>query len=790
MRTKEFQSKVFPDQQDMFDRFATLKAQDPYIGKRELYLKNYNRQAWKRTTKADCKKTDPNWGQFKFKTDAAMNTFVQVLTERNANVKITPKYPKEAGLNLKLISDKITSAFHKFFIRPKEDRFIEEILASFDMVFYGKAAEHWPTPGCVYSENIPIENLYPDTNAGMNTKKWSYFFMRKHYTIAELYSILENTDEDKKDLLTDFNKEYLKEILDDEDSYSKYMKSGNADKEQHGEYTSGNDRIFPIIYCYIKDNFDSDKPISMYAFPEQMKDWKEAQNTSEHREMVPMKTLINHPNFCECISYVIAIRAYQISRSYWKFNSFAQQIYLATAMYDKSMSLAIRAMKRSAILYWSSDSPDTQKKLLNQNDEEVQVVDPSVALIQTGQHSNNIRDITEMLRQIMIDTENGQSLAQAPGSQNVKGYAITAQEAQIRNQKSGESEALNIKVLMNLDCFMYKEMYRRAMNAEGKESKKALKCFKDEMKLFNIDPYYYDYENVFFTPSFINGGSASSRIANAQAVLETLRTPVTSPGQEQAQRDLVGAIVGVDNVDAYITERIEINPIAIKVGGENEDMDNAYCNPVNVPVMPDDKHAQEIPMHLGDYAKKLEMANMIVQKSQQNPNRFMQLILLNSAAELVIAQDLKGAHIQAHFQAALISKEANDTLKPMEDQYKQLQAQQDQLTAQISQLTEQLNASMKDSQVKDVELDYKKQSYQMDLEHKQQMYQIDTAKEVGKYESGKEKHKQKMEEAEEKKTLDIAGSAAQKTLDLTHQQKKAQIDEQAAAQKATKPAGT
>src|SRR5690606_24554981 len=129
-------------------------------------------------------------------------------------------------------------------------------------------------------------------------------------------------------------------------------------------------------------------------------------------------------------------RSFNISRSYWNINSFARQIYLSTAFYDKVTASIIRAAKKAMTLFIKAQNRDQVEKLINQHDGEVVIVDPDVTF-ENVKVQNDIRQMIEVVRSVMVQTEQGMSIGQAPGSQNVKGYAITAQEASIRAQREG-----------------------------------------------------------------------------------------------------------------------------------------------------------------------------------------------------------------------------------------------------------------------------------------------------------------------------------------------------------------
>lgn len=778
---KKYASSLFPHDSNLFDRYTSLQENDPFTELREKFLRNYNRRDWRVVKRGETCRTEPNFGQFKFKIDAAISAFVMILTERKDWIKVEPKYP-EPGIQHKPFSERVSSAFHKYFIRRWPKRFMMEAHASFDMVMYGKAIEFWPSPGCVYTENIPVENVFPDSNAGLDTEKWSYVFIKKDFTVAELRSIYE-TPENK--VLEDFNKKYLKTMIDYLEQYASTDNSKESKKMTGGEQASSvQDMKVSIVYAFVKDNFESDKKVSCYVFHADLADYVDENKTrSENHKMPNTRLLMMKDEYCECISQVLAVRAFQLTRSYWKFNSLAQQIYLATQLYDQSMNLMLRLAKRHAILYLKSSSPDTQKKLMRQTDSEVQVVDSDVDFVQLGNQNSNIREIMEVTRQVMIDTENGQSITQAPGSQNTKGYAITAEEARLRSQQEGESQILSFKVMMNQDVSLYGEIYRRAMIGDDEDHKKGLTMFKKEMKMYNVDSSYYDYEDVYFIPSFTNGGSQFARLSNANAILEILSKQPIGMGQEQAQREAIAALVGVDSVDQYIQEKTTVNPVILKAGRENEDLDNPHVNPMNVPVLPDDKHLQEIPIHIADYEQKLKKSQAILQMASQYPNNVKKLVAVMMATDLIAAQDLKGAHIEAHIQAASNSKENMDQMKDDLDKLKSLQGMQDQLTKQVAQLTEQLDQQMEQGVVQNADLEHKKAMYAADLEYKQQSDQIALGKQISQSDMAKQRSTQNYAEQENKAVLDSATKQAKAESDLTNNQLKHEQDIEAEKRK-------
>lgn len=766
-------SKMFPSSTGMFERYKELKESDPYKSVKEEFAKNYNRQSWRRRSPGnDRGATDPNFGMFKSKIDAAQNTFMGVLTERRMNVRVIPKYAKPS--EQKIISDKVSAAFHDYFIKPWEDRFMIEAHCVKDMIMYGKGIEHWPNLGCVKTENIPCENVFPDTSAGLCSKTWSYVFIEKNMTICELLAKMEEQEENSSSEGyspedDEFNQAYLKEILDQPDKYAELSNGSEVEKNKMGEHGS-RDKTITVVYAYIKDHNDRKKPVSKYVFlgsnkePSGKNSGANSPLTENSSPESEMRFLFAQSGYCKCISQCVHVRCYQVERSYWKYNSFAKQIYFSTMLYDKSMSLVLRAAKRSMILYWKSADRTTQQKLLAQTDAEIQVVDESTNYITTGQ-AVNVMPLVEAVRQVMIDTENGQSIAQAPGSQNVKGYAITAEEASIRNQRQGEQEALNLKVLMTNDTALYKEIFDRAMRDDSPEYSKAYKAFVRDMKEMSVDPEYYDPENVYFLSAYLTGGSQGSRLMNAQGVFNALLQQPSTPGQEQAQRDLIGAFVGYENVDDYINSKIPVDPVVLKVGGENEDLDNPFANPTNIPVLPTDKHMVEIPIHVADYEKKLQTAQQFVQMAQQAGNPFLKIHWIVTAQDLIAAQDTKGAHIVAHISSVSNNKENLKSLQPVLDKFKQLNQLQDQMTQAVAKMMQEFEQQMASTDMQTAELRFTEAMNNLKLDHEQKMNDIGLAKAIDQKKMADERAASKLEQDTQKKGLDLA-----------HQEEKAKLD--------------
>lgn len=774
---REDKDSIFPNADGIYERYHSLRDKDPYKNKREKFQLSYDRKPWMRGGKGIAKnKLDPNFGQFKAKIDSAVGTFTQVLSERALTVRIVPKYCKRQ--DVKKLSSSISGAFHRYFIKPWEDRYLIDTYASFDMIMEGKAIEHWATKGCVYTESVPVSYVFPDSNAGPDPRKWSYVFIEVNYTIPKLEKMLKLAtkkgsqipDSSDNEYEVIFNAEYLREILKNPQTFNRIRTNERTDVRNNGEISQNSrDYNIPIVFAYVKEDFSDDMSVSLYCFPAEFVKPDKSQSTdkSDH-----IKYLYKKKNYCKCISNHVANRCYQITRNWWTCNSFAEQIYLCCALYDKSMSLVIRAAKRNSILYFASDNPNTVQNMLNQNDDEVQHIAADVKYITTAQNTN-IREVIETTRQIMIDTENGQSLAQAPGSQNVKGYAITAEETRMRAQGQSESETMNIKMLMCGDVSLWKEIYRRALAGEDPDFDEALKSFKEELKDLNIDPKWYKFDNLYFEPSFLNGGSQSSRISNATGVAGALAIDPKNSGQEQAQRDLVAAYVGTDNVDSYITDQTEIIPAQMKAGGENEDLDNAYVNPRNVPVLKDDLHMQEIPIHLIDYELKLTAAEQMMAQADASANPVKKVLFLSMAHELIKAQDNKGAHINAHLQMVENNPLNQQMLSQIVPRYQAVQKKQDAMVEGIEKVMAALDEQMATSSLNDEKTRHAQTMNQLTETHAKTMNEIGLDKSLQQRQSGLDRNEDSRQATLAKTGIDLAAKEQQSQIALSKQENEA-----------------
>jgi hypothetical protein len=197
----------------------------------------------------------------------------------------------------------------------------------------------------------------------------------------------------------------------------------------------------------------------------------------------------------------------------------------------------------------------------------------------------------------------------------------------------------------------------------------------------------------------------------------------------------------------------------------------------------------EIPIHIADYEMKLQQANKMIEFAQtQIPVR--QLVMLSAAANLIMAQDNKGAHIQAHFQASMNSKENQDTMKPMIDKMKELQSMQDQMSDAIIKLNGELDKTFAESGIRDAELAHKKAMYQVEEDHAKKMSDLKTGSAVEKGMFMDEQRDKKAEAGLEQTALKQAAAEEKAKLDLQHQQQANELKIQQAAIPSTSDSGS
>lgn len=753
--------------QDLYERYHDLKSSDPYAKLREDFWSCFNRKAWVRANK----KKDPNFGQFQFKVLAVVRTLLSSLIDRTNPIKITPLTDDKQ----KLKQERISGSFHRRFISTWTNRLTGEANGMLDLVMFGKCIDHFENSSCVYPVNVPEDRVFPDSSAGVDTEKWQYVFIEVDYTVLELQGMLNSDIPEDMKAKGFTNREYLQEIIDNPQQYSDSKTKSERDVAIHGKRSGGSnfDTIITFVYCYIK-SFKGKKPVSRYIFPAK---YKKPDESNEEKEDDGLEFVGETEQYCECISNVVKVRVIYPARSYWEITSFAKAIYLSSATYDKVMGMVMRSMRRRLSIFFKSDNAETRRKIEKMIDDEVSVVSSDVDLMEISGLGADIRQAIELVRQITSDADAGNAIGQQTGNNSTpKGYAITANEASIRAADESEDTAFNVRILHYYDSLLLSEIYRRAIKPIGPLSKKKFDLMKKDLSRFEITEDDFNYDNVVITPGYSNAGPKSARINNAQGVLQALLFSPATEEEARAQRSLIATFVGEDHADDYVREPGKVDPAVQKAGSENEDMDSPTLNPANVPVLPTDKHAVEFPVHAADYKYKLEVAAKLIQAAIQATNIVRSMAIMDVVSGMLVAQNIKGAHIQAHLNILLKSKQNGERFKKIIDEFENSRSFHQRLLKESQKIQQDLDKKMQTSGLNGEAERHLQAMNKIQEDHATAMNNLAAKEAVQKAQIAQEQRTNKAEAETTKKATDLAFDKAKKEVDLIAQAEKAGIN--------------
>ena len=728
-------SNRFDNAGDLYTAFNDIVSDTKEVAcKRETLIKIYDKTP---TKNPRTKKIEPDHGQFRMKVDNYMAVFIDFLTESTERFKVNCLFSDEKKKDS--FGRSIHSVFTDVFFKSWEEMFQAEVSAIFDMALFSKGIMYWPNKVGYRAINVPVNDVFPDLDAKMNPETWNLLFVRKKYTLIELYDMA--FGEDSTELMRGWNKEAIERLLchpsfaqSATDTALELFNTGRSSQKLRDTQVS-------LLECYVKE-YKKDKDgnrVSKYVINE-----SEAYFSESTEDRKKPGLLFVDKSYCKCISNIIATRSTSVTRSYWKSPSFGELIYLACKLYDQTTNAIIRAVIRNMTIFLkggTGNNDDYADKLRTIGSSEVEVLEGDLEVSQS-QIRIPINEASAMIRGIVFDLEKEQPSGQGVGSQNTKGYAITAKEAELRSSGEESSQSILIKMFSSLDRFFYREIYRRAIESPSTEEKRFTSLFEDRMKTRDISKKDYNPDNVIIEPAFSFGGDRNSKVGFARSLYQAVSINASSDAQKKAKRMLVSAHVGEANVLEFFDDAVEIENLLTvqqKAGGENEDMDNPNLNPQNIPVSKDDNHEIELAFHIKDYEYKLSFAKQMIDKSMQMPP-ILKMIFINSALDVIRAQDIKGSHIEAHFK--YLSEDptvSEEFIKSTYATFDNLRKSQDALQIQAeSEFSKHLKENEQDATLT-IEQRHKQMMSQLEIEHAKQMNEIGLGKALEQKELAKEK---------------------------------------------------
>jgi hypothetical protein len=801
-------NRRFERVEDLWTRYKSLK--DNTCDDRaaaENFMKAYERWSYRKKDG----KSEPNWGQFRGKIDNFIGTFEDIVTEREYWAKITPIEMhsskektidgEDVKINKQRIADKITSEFHELCIRPWMDRDEITRLSLFDMVMFSKGVVMWDSPNGVYPESVPWDRIFPDSRACMNPKKWDMCFVEKVYTAVELYSEIHDestaqalgwSPKNVRRLLQEIGQ--LTDTTNGPNGADDGITEGRSNKG--GNLFSDPDLKITLVMAYVKEYKPNDDgtQVNLYTF---VHNRHAAQQSDKVRGKsgdgnTPIGFLRVHEGIARDLGEVFSLDTHQAARSYYRCPSEAEMIYAACRFYDQGINKVIRAALRNMALMLKSENQDQQEKLKRLEIDEAVVMDPDVDVIQQRvQH--DIKPVVEIVRQVMIDTDRSANVDLAAGSQNVKGRAITASEANIQLTESSKSQKKDIRLYVIGEKRKITEMYRRFVSddtmVEGDEGYKMHKLFKKRMKEAGISPKDYAPENVLVEPVFYNFGDPPEQIVQkAQVRLNALRqlSTSTSPGEQKAIREIVAATSSYADAEEFMAHSQNegfFNMSIIKAGIENSIMADPYLNRKNIHVLSEDKHFIELPIHIQDVEYKLNNAIGIIENLEGTPEENVP-IQLDDATDIVVAMDNQMAHIEAHLTLAERDSSSRGRVKSFREAVRRLQQQEKVIELQLSITQQSRVQSNRERLINDEKLRHLSATNQEHERNQAAKNKLDLGKSLAKMQAALDGQNRKQRQDMQNKQAMHSVDLAKKSIETQEDIRIKQIETEAAQRKA------
>lgn len=766
---------------DLRSRFDDLK---PLVDEKnknvEVLLKSYHRTPW--MTKDG---PEPNWGQFQFKTDERVRYLSGISLDRNVWCRIE-SYESEVDQENKKISDQITESFHTHAIKPWHEKDELTFKSAFDSTIFSKGVVHWDSPFGCYPCSLNPEDVYPDTNATISAKSFDYVFIRKKYSLIQLYNKVAGDHADREaGKIEGWNKDAVLSLLsqDAENLKDTTPESLEASLRRGDIEQLNQDKQVNLLFCYVKEYKEDEEgnKVSLYVIPENYTSLPgRAQN--DHS---PAKTnfLCHKPKAYKCFSNVIAIRTSQLTEGYYSAPSFGEEIFHICKEYDRTTNKSIAAVGINSSIFLKVGSQKTKEKMQKIREGSIHMLDAEDT-IESLKVPVDPRLMTEMMRQLMIDTDRYNNASMQGSEASRKGYPLTAREIEAQVQQLNASQSTETKIWVSRDHEMIAEIYRRftdsSIMVEGCQGYEGHKRFKEQMERLKIEKKAYDFSNVVIFSRYNQfAGNASNRFQVAQSLVQATQMKPASPAEYRAKVELLSSILGDSNVSDYMDEPFKFDDEMVLIGQENQDLDDPGLNPANVPVLPNQNHVLHVEGHLQDYVEKLKVGNQMISQIAQFPQSARRSIMLWQAMNIVNSQDFKGAHIAAHLQQLQSDPTKKDEVQAFSQSLRQVQQQHDQLKQKIMQLDQQELQQLQQQQsdpMQDLEYRNKARMYELEEAHAETMNNIGLQKALQQTQTRQENsiRNQEIKEQNAQANNQLKQEAA--ASDIAAKQEKSRID--------------
>lgn len=739
----------FEGMDDLHSRYTSIRDRmEEKMKEWKNYLKSYRRHPIQRKGG----KKDANYGAFKFEIDNSADMFTSLVLSRPNWATVVPLNAPDKQMKLDW-RNKISECWHEEFIVPWEEKVENTAYDFFDMQMFMAGIEFWKNKGDVYPENIPIEHVFPDLTAGTNPKKWETLFVLRRESYASLYRKLEDSD---------WNADAIKDVLETEQNRTTLLTEFEKLRlDTKSDETTDNTIL--LLYAYVKEY---DGTITHYVFPEDgiISARSKSDVKPQEREK---RFLLIRKKYCDHLGQVIAIRTYHRFKQYWSGESLADNIFVAKLQGDQAMNRILRSAVRSATTYLNSNNADTQEKLQQMSDQELVVLDADVKVTQTSLQSNTA-DLFNAVRQLDFDTSRMNRDYLPAGSQNVKGRAITAEEAGNQAMQAVEQKEKKTTLFIQQDQRFVEEIYRRSLQvSRGEKEYKSLQRFKAKMEYYGIPEEAYAFENVLIQSTFsLMGGSMTARIQGTERLVSLARIKPESEGVRRAVIEAIASIVGYENVELYFPYKEELEELdARRAGMENEILDNPNLNPLNAQVLAKDNHVQDLTLHIPDIENDLKILEGLVMNQEQLPAS-MKAINVVKMQEHAVAIDNKFGHCLAHLEMMQTDPGLAGYIKSFQDKLTQVRAPYISLQKMIRQAIEAFGQENEENSFMTKSMQLKLQDQQGEVEYRKQLRDIGLGKAIEQAKLREISGQQKLKSNEEKAVMDLEKKRLTNELDV------------------------
>lgn len=749
----------FASMDDLHSRYTAIRDRmHEKMKEWKNYLKSYRRHPIQRKNG----KKDANYGQFKFEIDNSADMFTSLVLSRPTWLTVVPLTAPDKQTKLDW-RNKISECWHEEFIVPWEEKVENTAYDFFDMQMFMAGIEFWKNNGDVYPENIPIEHVFPDLTAGINPKKWETLFVLRRESYSSLYRKLKDSD---------WNEEAIRDLLETEQNRTTLLSEFEKLRlDTKSDETTDNTVL--LVYAYVREY---DGTITHYVFPEDGVIAARSKTDVKPQER-EKRFLLVRKKYCDHIGQVIAIRTYHRFKQYWSGESLADNIFVAKLQGDQAMNRILRSAVRSATTYLNSSNADTQEKLQQVSDQELVVLDADVKVTQTSIQSNTA-DLFNAVRQLDFDTARMTRDYLPAGSQNVKGRAITAEEAANQSMQAVEQKEKKTTLFIQQDQRFVEEIYRRSLLvSRGEKEYKALERFKKKMEYYGIPEEAYAFENVLIQSTFsLMGGSMTARMQGSDRLVSLARIKPESEGVRRAVVEAIASIVGYENVELYFPYKDEIEELdARRAGMENEILDNPNLNPLNAQVLAKDNHVQDLTLHIPDIENDLKILEGLIMNHEQLPPS-LKAVNVVKMQEHATAIDNKFGHCIAHLEMMNTDPGLAGYIQSFQAKLAQVRAPYIALQKMIRQAIEAFGQENEENSFMTRSMQLKLQDQQNEVQYRQQLRDIGLGKSVEQAKLREITAKQKLQSNQEKALIDLETKRAMTEADVDSKIKKVSTD--------------